>query len=76
MYQVTVVNLLKNSAYQVQIRHKSNPSIINPLWSDWSQEVIVPAVLEVEKKIGGVAQTPFKVLPHQGCDWKVHEKWH
>ncbi|XP_045905644.1 interleukin-6 receptor subunit beta isoform X2 [Micropterus dolomieu] len=48
MYQVTVVNLLKNSAYQVQIRHKSNPPIINPLWSDWSQEVIVPAELEEE----------------------------
>ncbi|XP_070816930.1 leukemia inhibitory factor receptor [Chaetodon trifascialis] len=45
MYQVIVENLLKDTAYQVQIRHRSN-QVLNPLWSDWSPVVIVPAELE------------------------------
>lgn len=40
--RLIVVNLLKYTAYQVQIRHRSNQAH-NPLWSDWSPLVIVPA---------------------------------
>ena len=39
---VLVENLLKDTAYQVQIRHRSTKAL-NPLWSDWSPVVIVPA---------------------------------
>lgn len=39
---LTVVNLLKDTAYHVQIRHL-NRRARNPLWSDWSPLVIVPA---------------------------------
>uniref|UniRef100_A0A8D3BI85 Fibronectin type-III domain-containing protein n=1 Tax=Scophthalmus maximus TaxID=52904 RepID=A0A8D3BI85_SCOMX len=37
-----VVNLLKRSAYQVQIRHRST-QVKTPLWSKWSPVVVVPA---------------------------------
>ncbi|XP_014835991.1 PREDICTED: interleukin-12 receptor subunit beta-1 [Poecilia mexicana] len=40
-----VVNLLKNTAYQVQIRQRSIQAA-NPLWSDWSPVVTVPAEFE------------------------------
>ncbi|XP_068175991.1 uncharacterized protein il12rb1 isoform X2 [Antennarius striatus] len=43
-YQMIIVNLLKDTAYQVQIRHRSNRAH-TPLWSTWSH-VIVPAELE------------------------------
>ncbi|KAM7011898.1 interleukin-12 receptor subunit beta-2 [Tautogolabrus adspersus] len=39
------VSLLSNSAYQVQIRQKSTLAR-NPLWSDWSPVVDVPAELQ------------------------------
>lgn len=39
---VIVGNLLKDSVYQVQIRHRST-QVLNPLWSDWSPVVTVPA---------------------------------
>ncbi|XP_035509504.1 interleukin-12 receptor subunit beta-1-like [Morone saxatilis] len=45
MYQVIVPNLSKHSAYQVQIRHRSTQAH-NPLWSNWSPVVMVPAELE------------------------------
>ncbi|XP_028300677.1 interleukin-27 receptor subunit alpha isoform X2 [Gouania willdenowi] len=41
---VNVDNLLKNSSYQVKIRHQSN-QVKNPLWSKWSPVVSVPAEL-------------------------------
>ncbi|KAF3690768.1 Interleukin-12 receptor subunit beta-1 [Channa argus] len=47
--QVIVGNLLKHSAYQVQIRQRSTQAQ-NPLWSNWS-EVTVPAELEHEPKV-------------------------
>ncbi|XP_043985798.1 interleukin-31 receptor subunit alpha [Gambusia affinis] len=43
--KLLVVNLLKNTAYQVQIRQRSIQAE-NPLWSDWSPVVIVPAEFE------------------------------
>ncbi|XP_051232477.1 leukemia inhibitory factor receptor isoform X12 [Dicentrarchus labrax] len=45
MYHVIVPNLSKHSAYQVQIRHRSTKAH-NPLWSNWSPVVMVPAELE------------------------------
>nr|XP_046247904.1 leukemia inhibitory factor receptor isoform X1 [Scatophagus argus] len=49
-HQVTVDNLLKHTAYQVQIRHRSNQAH-NPLWSDWSPVVTVPAELEQKPEV-------------------------
>ncbi|XP_005454041.1 interleukin-12 receptor subunit beta-1 [Oreochromis niloticus] len=48
-HQVFVVNLWKNSAYQVQIRHRSTIAK-KPLWSPWSQ-VVVPAELVHEPNV-------------------------
>ncbi|XP_034002315.1 interleukin-6 receptor subunit beta-like isoform X2 [Trematomus bernacchii] len=45
MHHVLVENLLKDTAYQVKIRHRSTKAL-NPLWSDWSPVVTVPAELE------------------------------
>uniref|UniRef100_A0A3Q1C9K5 Fibronectin type-III domain-containing protein n=1 Tax=Amphiprion ocellaris TaxID=80972 RepID=A0A3Q1C9K5_AMPOC len=39
---IVVGNLLKHSAYEVQIRQQSSEAK-NPLWSNWSPVVIVPA---------------------------------
>ncbi|KAK1897217.1 Leukemia inhibitory factor receptor [Dissostichus eleginoides] len=50
MYHVLVVNLLKDTVYQVQIRHRSTKAL-NPLWSDWSPVVIVPAELEQKPEV-------------------------
>ncbi|XP_071342102.1 uncharacterized protein il12rb1 isoform X4 [Trachinotus anak] len=41
-YRVFIVNLLKHSAYQVQIKQRSIQAQ-NPLWSEWSPVVMVPA---------------------------------
>ncbi|XP_063747203.1 uncharacterized protein LOC134869481 isoform X2 [Eleginops maclovinus] len=49
-YHVLVVNLSKDSAYQVQIRHRPTKAL-NPLWSDWSPVVIVPAELEQKPEV-------------------------
>ncbi|XP_008277613.1 leukemia inhibitory factor receptor [Stegastes partitus] len=49
-YRTVVGNLLKHSAYEVQIRHQSTEAQ-NPLWSDWSAVVIAPAELEHEPKV-------------------------
>ncbi|KAM7388002.1 hypothetical protein PAMP_024206 [Pampus punctatissimus] len=52
MYQVIVVDLLKHIAYQVQIRHQPTLArAANPLWSDWSPVVIVPAELEYKPEV-------------------------
>ncbi|XP_037627105.1 interleukin-12 receptor subunit beta-1 isoform X1 [Sebastes umbrosus] len=50
MYHVIVVSLLKDSAFQVQIRHRST-KVLNPLWSDWSPVVTVPAELEQKPEV-------------------------
>ncbi|XP_075944284.1 oncostatin-M-specific receptor subunit beta isoform X1 [Anarhichas minor] len=47
---VIVGNLLKDSVYQVQIRHRSTQAF-NPLWSDWSPVVTVPAALEQKPEV-------------------------
>ncbi|XP_028443755.1 interleukin-12 receptor subunit beta-2 [Perca flavescens] len=48
-YNATVENLLKDSAYKVQIRHRSTHAR-NPLWSGWSF-VTVPAELEQKPEV-------------------------
>ncbi|XP_031163124.1 interleukin-12 receptor subunit beta-1 isoform X2 [Sander lucioperca] len=48
-YNATVENLLKDSAYKVQIRHRSTHAR-NPLWSGWS-DVTVPAELEQKPEV-------------------------
>ncbi|XP_034738233.1 interleukin-12 receptor subunit beta-1 isoform X2 [Etheostoma cragini] len=48
-YYAIVVNLLKDSAYKVQIRQRSTQAR-NPLWSDWS-DVTVPAELEKKPEV-------------------------
>ncbi|XP_010785538.1 interleukin-31 receptor subunit alpha isoform X2 [Notothenia coriiceps] len=50
MHHVLVENLLKDTAYQVQIRYRSTKAL-NPLWSDWSPVVIVPAELEQKPEV-------------------------
>lgn len=40
--QVIIANLQNNSSYQVQIRQQSTVAQ-DPLWSDWSEVVTVPA---------------------------------
>ncbi|XP_069377924.1 interleukin-12 receptor subunit beta-1 isoform X2 [Paralichthys olivaceus] len=49
-YQVTVVNLSHHSAHKIQIRQRST-QVKDPLWSDWSPEVIVPAELAHEPEV-------------------------
>ncbi|XP_073332158.1 interleukin-6 receptor subunit beta isoform X2 [Pagrus major] len=49
-YSVIVVNLLKFTSYQVQIRQRSSQAG-NPLWSDWSPVVTVPAELEQKPEV-------------------------
>ncbi|XP_068599590.1 uncharacterized protein il12rb1 [Brachionichthys hirsutus] len=72
-YQVIVVNLLKHTAYQVQIRHRSNQAR-NPLWSNWSRVLIVPA--ELEQKLNVSITTRLlngtrKPIPHAAAVTKV-----
>ncbi|XP_063747661.1 leukemia inhibitory factor receptor-like isoform X3 [Eleginops maclovinus] len=72
IYHVLVVNLSNDSAYQVQIRHRPIKAL-NPLWSDWSPVVIVPAELEQKPEVNmkitlsngtrKVALT-WKMMPH------------
>ncbi|XP_029284788.1 interleukin-12 receptor subunit beta-2-like isoform X1 [Cottoperca gobio] len=50
IYHVIVENLLKDSDYQVKIRQRSTQAP-NPLWSDWSPVVIVPAELEQKPEV-------------------------
>ncbi|KAM9848423.1 uncharacterized protein il12rb1 isoform 2-T2 [Aulostomus maculatus] len=45
MHQFIVGGLMKDSAYQVKIRHQSKKAP-KPLWSEWSPVVTVPAALE------------------------------
>ncbi|XP_059196387.1 interleukin-12 receptor subunit beta-1 [Centropristis striata] len=49
-HHIIVLNLLKDSAYQVRIRHRSTQAP-NPLWSDWSPVVTVPAELEQKPEV-------------------------
>ncbi|KAM9358382.1 interleukin-12 receptor subunit beta-2 [Symphorus nematophorus] len=49
-YQVIVANLSQHTAYKVQIRHRSRKAK-NPLWSDWSPVVDVPAELEQKPEV-------------------------
>ncbi|XP_022593671.1 interleukin-12 receptor subunit beta-1 isoform X2 [Seriola dumerili] len=71
-YKVIVVNLLKHSAYQFQIRHRSTQAQ-NPLWSKWSPVLMVPAELEHEpevniktKVVNGTREVAltWKPMPH------------
>ncbi|XP_034035939.1 interleukin-12 receptor subunit beta-1 [Thalassophryne amazonica] len=50
MYQIILLNLHKHSAYLLQVRQRSNEAK-NPLWSDWSPVIIVPAELENMTKV-------------------------
>ncbi|XP_034069039.1 interleukin-31 receptor subunit alpha-like isoform X2 [Gymnodraco acuticeps] len=50
MHHVLVENLLKDTVYRVKIRHRSTKAL-NPLWSDWSPVVIVPAELEQKPEV-------------------------
>ncbi|XP_047443768.1 interleukin-12 receptor subunit beta-1 [Mugil cephalus] len=50
MYHVTIANLVHSSAYQFQIRHQSTVAR-NPLWSQWSEVVIVPAELQHKPEV-------------------------
>uniref|UniRef100_A0A7N8X785 Interleukin 12 receptor subunit beta 1 n=1 Tax=Mastacembelus armatus TaxID=205130 RepID=A0A7N8X785_9TELE len=54
--KVTVVNLLKHTSYQVQLRHRSTQAQ-NPLWSDWSPIISVPAV-------SAVLSSALQPMPH------------
>ncbi|XP_019730808.1 uncharacterized protein il12rb1 isoform X3 [Hippocampus comes] len=44
-YHLAVENLQKHTSYQVKLRHRTKVTR-NPLWSEWSPLVIVPAALE------------------------------
>ncbi|XP_077391579.1 interleukin-31 receptor subunit alpha [Festucalex cinctus] len=44
-YQLAVENLQKRTSYQIKLRHHTKVTR-NPLWSEWSPLVIVPAELE------------------------------
>ncbi|KAM3620347.1 uncharacterized protein V6R79_021885 [Siganus canaliculatus] len=48
--RVSVLDLKKQTAYQVQIRQLCT-QVSNPLWSDWSPVVIVPAELEEKPEV-------------------------
>ncbi|XP_034385768.1 interleukin-12 receptor subunit beta-1 [Cyclopterus lumpus] len=50
MCHVIVADLLKDSVYQVQVRHRST-QVLNPLWSDWSPVVTVPAELQQKPEV-------------------------
>nr|XP_057930250.1 interleukin-6 receptor subunit beta isoform X2 [Doryrhamphus excisus] len=45
MYQLVIDNIQKQTSYQIQLRHQTTVAR-NPLWSDWSPLVTVPAELE------------------------------
>ncbi|XP_071342100.1 interleukin-12 receptor subunit beta-1 isoform X2 [Trachinotus anak] len=71
-YRVFIVNLLKHSAYQVQIKQRSIQAQ-NPLWSEWSPVVMVPAELEHEPEVNITTQVlngtrevtlTWKPMPH------------
>ncbi|XP_041861141.1 tyrosine-protein phosphatase Lar [Melanotaenia boesemani] len=50
MYKVIIENVLRHSSYQVKIRHRSTQAR-NPLWSNWSPVIIVPAALEQKPEV-------------------------
>ncbi|XP_055364338.1 uncharacterized protein il12rb1 isoform X2 [Betta splendens] len=50
LYQVIVMDLQSDTVYVVRIRQQSSKAQ-NPLWSAWSQDVIVPAEPKVEPKV-------------------------
>ncbi|XP_077439583.1 interleukin-31 receptor subunit alpha isoform X2 [Vanacampus margaritifer] len=49
-YQLAVENLQKRTSYQVKLRHHTKVTH-NPLWSEWSPLVIVPAELEYKLEV-------------------------
>ncbi|XP_061539096.1 interleukin-12 receptor subunit beta-1 [Phycodurus eques] len=49
-YQLLVENLQKHTSYQLKLRHRTKVTR-NPLWSDWSSLVIVPAELEDKMEV-------------------------
>ncbi|XP_037554060.1 uncharacterized protein il12rb1 [Nematolebias whitei] len=85
MYKIIVVNLVKRSAYWVQIRHQSTRAQ-TPLWSNWSPVIIVPAELEHKpevtsktKRINGTRKVTltWKPTPHaatpNGVNYSVND---
>ncbi|XP_051232469.1 leukemia inhibitory factor receptor isoform X4 [Dicentrarchus labrax] len=80
MYQVIVTNMSKHSAYRVQIRHRPTQPR-NPLWSDWSPVVMVPAELErspevsvTTRLVNGTRRVmlTWKPMPHTASVGKVN----
>uniref|UniRef100_A0A3P9L1Y9 Fibronectin type-III domain-containing protein n=1 Tax=Oryzias latipes TaxID=8090 RepID=A0A3P9L1Y9_ORYLA len=49
-YKVLIVNLQRDKAYLVRIRHRST-RVKDPLWSNWNPDLVVPAELEHEPEI-------------------------
>ncbi|KAM8744687.1 uncharacterized protein il12rb1 isoform 2-T2 [Acanthopagrus schlegelii] len=81
-YSVIVVNLLKFTPYQVQIRQRSS-QVRNPLWSDWSPVVTVPAELEQKPEVSMVTgllngarnvTLTWKPMPHAAAVTGVRYK--
>ncbi|XP_056270980.1 uncharacterized protein il12rb1 [Pseudoliparis swirei] len=62
---VVVPNLLQDSVYQVQVRHRS-AGAKNPLWSPWSEVLTVPAVC------GNSVPDP----PHEKLQSRTCRQWH
>ncbi|XP_010752539.3 oncostatin-M-specific receptor subunit beta isoform X2 [Larimichthys crocea] len=70
--QVIDVDLSKLTVYRVQIRQRSNQAP-NPLWSDWSPVMIVPAELEQKPEVTATTRVEngtrevtltWKPMPH------------
>lgn len=49
------VSLSSNLTYQLKIRQKSTQAL-NPLWSEWSPAVVVPAVLQTEPHVSSTTR--------------------
>ncbi|KAM4575223.1 interleukin-12 receptor subunit beta-2 [Fundulus diaphanus] len=67
--KLIIENLLKNTAYQVQVRQQSIQAE-NPLWSNWSPAVIVPAELEHPPEVRN-AITPFNGTRQVTLTWEL-----
>lgn len=66
------MNLLKRSAYQVQIRHRST-QVKTPLWSKWSPVVVVPAgELMLAQKTTGCITALMVYLMRQRFGLQIH----
>ncbi|KAK5606061.1 hypothetical protein CRENBAI_000924 [Crenichthys baileyi] len=68
--KLVIVNLQKKTAYQVQIRHRSNQAKTS-LWSNWSPAVIVPAELEDRPKVSSTT-TLLNDTRQVTLTWETH----